>query len=166
MKKFTLLIASLFITIGAMAQDAAKTIVGVNNVPTTKVDLSQGLESGYYLLKQTNSNASSAGGQGVGYIKAASEAADGSVTSKNTGTPGANGATFVWYVEVVDAANNLITISTANKVAAWQAPYQHQKNLVAYDSRATLKYHTGTVNIDRDATPNEGSCFISNEDVK
>ena len=165
MKKFTLLIASLFITIGAMAQDAAKTIVGVNNVPTTKVDLSQGLESGYYLLKQTNSNASAAGGQGVGYIKAAYEAADGSVTSKNTGTPGADGATFVWYVEVVDADNNLITISTANKVAAWQAPYQYQKKLVAYDSRATLKYHTGTVNIDRDATPNEGSCFISNEDV-
>ncbi|MBQ3244984.1 MAG: hypothetical protein IJB01_10305 [Bacteroidaceae bacterium] len=163
MKKFTLLIASLFITIGAMAQDAAKTIVGVNNVPTTKVDLSQGLESGYYLLKQTNSNASSAGGQGVGYIKAANEAADGSVTSKNTGTP--NGATFVWYVEVVDATNNLITISTANKVAAWQAPVTGQKNLVAYDSRATLKYHTGTVNIDRDATPNEGSCFISNEGV-
>ena len=128
MKKFTLLIASLFITIGAMAQDAAKTIVvGVNNVPTTKVDLSQGLESGYYLLKQTNSNASAAGGQGVGYIKAASEAADNSVTSKNTGTPGADGATFVWYVEVVDADNNLITISTANKVAAWQAPYQFQK---------------------------------------
>ena len=165
MKKFTLLIASLFITIGAMAQDVAKTIVGVNNVPTKKVDLSQGLESGYYLLKQTNSNASSAGGQGVGYIKAAYEAAGGYVTSKNTGTPGANGETFVWYVEVVDAANNLITISTANKVAAWQAPHQHQKNLVAYDSRATLKYHTGTVNLSGDATPNEGSCFISNEGV-
>ena len=165
MKKFTLFVASLFIAIGAMAQDVAKTIVGVNNVPTTKVDLSQGLESGYYLLKQTNSNAGAAGGQGVGYIKAANEAAGNSVTSKNTGTPGADGATFVWYVEVIDAANNLITISTANKVAAWQAPSQRQKNLVAYDSRATLKYHTGTVNIDRDATPNEGSCFISNEGV-
>ena len=165
MKKFTLFVASLFIAIGAMAQDVAKTIVGVNNVPTTKVDLSQGLESGYYLLKQTNSNAGAAGGQGVGYIKAANEAAGNSVTSKNTGTPGANGETFVWYVEVIDAANNLITISTANKVAAWQAPVQGQKNLVAYDSRATLKYHTGTVNISGDATPNEGSCFISNEGV-
>ena len=165
MKKFTLLIASLFLTVGAMAQDAAKTIVGVNNVPTTKVDLSQGLESGYYLLKQTNSNSGAAGGQGVGYIKAANEATGSSVTSKNTGTPGADGATFVWYVEVIDAANNLITISTANKVAAWQAPQQHQKNLVAYASRATLKYHTGTVNISGDATPNEGSCFISNEGV-
>ena len=165
MKKFTLFVASLFIAIGAMAQDAVETIVGVNNVPTTKVDLSQGLESGYYLLKQTNSNASAAGGQGVGYIKAANEAAGSSVTSKNTGTPGADGATFVWYVEVTDAANNLITISTANKVAAWQAPYQFQKDLVAYDSRATLKYHTGTVNISGDATPNEGSCFISNEGV-
>ena len=163
MRKFTLLIASLFITIGAMAQDAVEKIVGVNNVPTTKVDLSQGLESGYYLLKQTNSNASAAGGQGVGYIKAASEAESARVTSKNTGTPGADGATYIWYVEVTDAANNLITISTANKVAAWQAPYQYEKALVAYDSRATLKYHTSTVNLSGDATPNEGSCFISNE---
>ena len=163
MRKFTLLIASLFITIGAMAQDAVERIVGVNNVPTTKVDLSQGLESGYYLLKQTNSHTNAAGGQGVGWIKAASEAATAKVTSKNTGTPGADGATFVWYVEVTDAANNLITISTANKVAAWQAPYQKEKPLVTYDSRATLKYHTSTVNLSGNATPNEGSCFISNE---
>ena len=165
MKKFTLFIASLFLAIGAMAQDAVEEIVGVNNIPITRVDLSQGLESGYYLLKQTNSNASAAGGQGVGWIKAASEAADKSVTSKNTGTPGADGATFVWYVEVTDAANNLITISTANKVAAWQAPDKYEKKLVAYDSRATLKYHTSTVNLSGNATPNEGSCFISNEGV-
>lgn len=165
MRKFTLLIASLFITIGAMAQDAVEKIVGVNNIPTTRVDLSQGLESGYYLLKQTNSSAGAAGGQGVGWIKAANEAAGSSVTSKNTGTPGEDGATYIWYVEVTDAANNLITISTANKVAAWQAPYQHEKKLVAYDSRATLKYHTSTVNLSGNATPNEGSCFISNEGV-
>ncbi len=165
MRKFTLLIASLFITIGAMAQDAVEKIVGVNNIPTTRVDLSQGLESGYYLLKQTNSSGSAAGGQGVGWIKAASEAASVSVTSKNTGTPGEDGATYIWYVEVTDAANNLITISTANKVAAWQAPDKYEKKLVAYDSRATLKYHTSTVNLSGNATPNEGSCFISNEGV-
>ena len=163
MKKFTLLIASLFITIGAMAQWTVVTVKGVNNVPSEKVNLSEGLESGYYLLKQVNSSASAAKGQGVGWIKAASEAADAVVTSKNTGEPGTNGVTYIWYVEVVDAENKLITISTANKVAAWQAPDKYQKNLVAYDSRATLKYHTGTVNLSGNATPNEGSCFISNE---
>ena len=163
MRKFLLSMALLLCSIGAMAQDATERILGVNNIPSTRVDLSQGLESGYYLLRQTNNNSSAAGGQGVGWIKAASETDNAVVTSKNTGTPGENGATYIWYVEVVDAEKKLITISTANKVAAWQAPTTHQKNLVAYDSRATLKYHTGTVNIDRDATPNEGSCFISNE---
>ena len=138
-------------------------IVGVLNVPTEKVDLSQGLESGYYLLKQVNNNNSAAGGQGVGWIKAADEAAGASATSKGTGEPQKNGVTYIWYVDVVNAENNLITISTANKVAAWQAPHQHQKNLVAYAERATLKYHTGTVNLTGDATPNAGSCFISNE---
>ena len=162
MRKFTLFLMSLFLTVGAMAQEEPA-IVGVKNIPTEKVDLSQGLQTGYYLLKQVNNNASAAGGQGVGYIKAADEAAGASATSKNTGEPQMNGVTYVWYVEVVNAESNLITISTANKVAAWQAPHQHQKNLVAYADRATLKYHTGTVNLSGDATPNAGSCFISNE---
>ena len=162
MRKFTLFLMSLFLSVGAMAQEEPA-IVGVKNIPTEKVDLSQGLQTGYYLLKQVNNNASAAGGQGVGYIKAADEAAGASATSKNTGEPQMNGVTYVWYVEVVNAESNLITISTANKVAAWQAPHQHQKNLVAYADRATLKYHTGTVNLSGDATPNAGSCFISNE---
>ena len=158
MKRTLLLIASVFIAIGAMAH-----IVGVGNIPTEKVDLSQGLETGYYLLKQVNNAGAAAGGQGVGWIKAASEASGASATSKNTGTPSNSDATYIWYVEVVDAETKLITISTANKVAAWQAPYQHQKNLVAYADRATLKYHTGTVNLSGNATPKDGSCFISNE---
>ena len=139
-------------------------IIGVNRVPETKCDLSQGLKTGYYLLKQVNNNNSAAGGQGVGWIKAASESADASVTSKNTGTPSATGCTYIWYVEVVDAANKTITISTANKIASWQTPYQRQKDLVAYANKATLKYHTGTVNLSGNATPKDGSCFISNED--
>ena len=162
MRKITLLIASLFIAIGAMAQEKPA-IVGVLNVPTERVDLSQGLESGYYLLRQVNNEGSAAGGQGVGWIKAADEAAGASATSKGTGEPQKNGVTYIWYVDVVDATNNLITISTANKVAAWQTPHQHQKDLVAYADRATLKYHTGTVNLSGNATPNGGSCFISNE---
>ena len=36
-------------------------IIGVKNIPTAKVDLSQGLETGYYLLKQVNDNNSAAG---------------------------------------------------------------------------------------------------------
>ena len=161
MRKITLFLASLFCAVGAMAQTA---INGVKEIPTEKVDLSQGLESGYYLLKQVNDKGGAASGQGVGWIKAATEAAGKTATSKNTGTPGADGATYVWYVEVVDAANNLITISTANKVAAWQAPFQREKPLVSYEQKATLKYHTGTVNLSGDATPYAGSCFISNQD--
>ncbi len=164
MRKITLFLMSLFLTVGAMAQEGP-TIVGMKSIPQTKVDLSKGLKSGYYLLKQVNDNASAAGGQGVGWIKAASEADNASVTSKYTGDPGLKDLTYVWYVEVVDEANCLIKISTANKVAAWQAPWQHQKNLVAYVDGATLKYHTGTVNLSGDARPYAGSCFISNEGV-
>ncbi len=162
MKKTTLFLFSLFLSIGAMAQITQ--IAGVNKIPSTRLDLSQGLETGYYLLKQVNDNASSAGGQGVGWIKAASEEAGASATSKNTGTPSATDNTYIWYVEVVDVANKTITISTANKVAAWQTPYQHQKNLVAYAEKATLKYHTETVNLSGNATPKEGSCFLSTQD--
>lgn len=162
MRKFTLFLMSLFLSVGAMAQENG-VIKGLSKTPTERVDLSQGLKSGYYLLKQVNDNASAAGGQGVGYIKAASEAIGASATSKNTGNPSDNDATYIWYVDVTDAANNLITISTANKVAAWQAPWQREKPLVAYASRATLKYHTGTVNLSGNATPKDGSCFISNE---
>ena len=153
---------SLFLAVGAMAQIKTQ-IAGVKNIPATRVDLSQGLQTGYYLLKQVNNNASAAGGQGVGYIKAANEAVGASATSKNTDEPQLNGVTYVWYVEVVNAESNLITISTANKVAAWQAPTQREKPLVAYANKATLKYHTGTVNLSGNATPNAGSCFISNE---
>ena len=160
MRKITLFLMSLFLTVGAMAQENG-VIKGLGKTPTERVDLSQGLSSGYYLLKQVNDNASAAGGQGVGYIKADSEAIGASATSKNTGNPSENDATYIWYVDVKDATNNLITISTANKVAAWQAPSRNQKNLVAYASRATLKYHTGTVNLSGNATPKDGSCFIS-----
>ena len=138
-------------------------IIGVNKIPTEKVNLSQGLETGYYLLKQVNNNSGAAGGQGVGWIKAACEAVNVSATSKNTGTPSETDNTYIWYVEVVDATNKTITISTANKVASWDTPYQRAKNLVAYSNKPTLKYHTGTVNLSGNATPKDGSCFISNE---
>ena len=53
MRKFTLFLMSLFLSVGAMAQENPA-IVGVRNIPTEKVDLSQGLQTGYYLLKQVN----------------------------------------------------------------------------------------------------------------
>ena len=149
---------SLFFVVGAMAQ-----IVGIKNVPQTRYDLSLGLETGYYLLKQVNDASQAAGGHGTGWIKAASELVDQTITSYATNSP--SNETYVWYVEVVDAANNKITIATANKVSAWQAPWQREKKTVAYANRATLKYHTGTVNLSGNATPKDGSAFISNEDV-
>ena len=113
------------------------------DVPTEKVDITKGLETGYYLLKQVNDNGDCAGGQGVGWIKAASEVAGASATSKDTGTPGEDGALYIWYVEVVNAAERTIKISTANKVASWYLPENstHQKNLTSYASATTLQYH-------------------------
>ena len=155
-------------------------IIGVKNIPTAKVDLSQGLETGYYLLKQVNNNASAAGGQGVGWIKASSEAAGQpesvgataeypSGSRKSVGTSTANPDVLcVWYVEVVNAENKEIKISTANKIGSWYLPTgsQRQKGLTSYGNATVLKYHIGTATMDsQTATAKEGSCFISNSDV-
>ena len=163
MKRFLLSIFLMLIVGATMAQN----ISGVKSIPAEKYDLAQGLKTGYYLLKQVNGRDSAAEGEGVGWIKAAREAVNESVTSKNTGTPSANDATYLWYVEVTNTENNLITIATANKAAALSEElWEGQKRLVAYDNRISLKYHLGEVSLGGStATPDEGSCLISNEDV-
>jgi hypothetical protein len=107
-------------------------ITGVNRVPTTRFDLSQGLKTGYYLLKQVNNHSDAAGGNGVGWIKADSEAAGqpesvaataeyGNRKAVRTSTANPD-ALCVWYVEVIDAENKEIKISTANKIGSWYLP--------------------------------------------
>ena len=166
-KKFTMLFAALLACVGmTKAQDQ---VMGLKKLPETRVDLTQGLETGYYLLKQVNDANDCAGGNGVGWIKAASEAAGKSATSVGTGTPGEDGALYIWYVEVVDAENRLIKISTANKVASWQLPEnsQREKGLIAYANATTLQYHNeACVDLGQGANkPKEGSAFISNTPV-
>ena len=162
------------------AQNITGTIVGVTNIPTEKVDLSQGLQTGYYLLKQVNDDANAADGQGVGWIKANSEAAGqpessaakeeySSYSRKSVGTSTANPDVLcVWYVEVVNAENKEIKISTANKIGSWYLPQgsERQKGLTSYENATVLKYHIGTVTLgSKTATVKDGACFISNSDV-
>ena len=142
MRKITSLLMLLCVFVGTVWGQTER-VEGLTEVPTEKVDITKGLQTGYYLLKQVNDNKDCAGGQGVGWIKAASEAAGASATSKGTGTPGEDGALYIWYVEVVDAAERTIKISTANKIASWYLPKdsQREKGLTSYASATTLQYH-------------------------
>ena len=128
MKKITMLFAALLACVGVMK---AQTVMGLTELPTTAVDLSTtDLTTGYYLIKQTNT------AKTTGFLKAASEAVDVSVAPNGTPTAGADTeAAYIWYVEV--AEDGKFSVSTANKVAGWQAPTQKGKKLVAYDSKAT-----------------------------
>ena len=160
------------------AQNITGTIVGVNRIPTERFDLSQGLETGYYLLKQVNNHSDAAGGNGVGWIKADSEAAGqpesvaataeyGNRKAIRTSTANPD-ALCVWYVEVVNAENNEIKISTANKIGSWYLPTgsQRQKGLTSYKNATVLKYHTSQVTMGtQTAKANDGACLISNSDV-
>ena len=146
MRKITSLLMLLCMFVGtAWGQGRADGFVTgfKGDVPTEKVVITKGLETGYYLLKQVNDHSNCAGGNGVGWIKAASEAAGASATSKGTGTPGEDGALYIWYVEVVNAAERTIKISTANKIASWYLPEnsQREKGLTSYASATTLQYH-------------------------
>ena len=127
-KKITMLFALLLACVGVTK---AQTVMGLTELPTTAVDLSTtDLTTGYYLIKQTNT------AKTTGFLKAASEAVDVSVAPNGTPTAGADTeAAYIWYVEV--AEDGKFSVSTANKVAGWQAPTQKGKNLVAYDSKAT-----------------------------
>ena len=127
-KKITMLFALLLACVGVTK---AQTVMGLTELPTTAVDLSTtDLTTGYYLIKQTNT------AKTTGFLKAASEAVDVSVAPNGTPTAGADTeAAYIWYVEV--AEDGKFSVSTANKVAGWQAPTQKGKKLVAYDSKAT-----------------------------
>ncbi|MBO7238881.1 MAG: exo-alpha-sialidase [Bacteroidaceae bacterium] len=160
------------------AQNNNIKVSGIKRIPETRLNLANGLETGYYLLKQVNSNSEAAGGNGVGWIKADSEAAGqpesvaataeyGNRKAVRTSTANPD-ALCVWYVEVIDAENKEIKISTANKIGSWYLPRgsQRQKGLTSYENATVLKYHTSQVTMGtQNATPNGGSCFISNSDV-
>lgn len=155
MNKFTYLLLLLFCMMGGVMN--AQGIIGFKKVAETKT-FPADLKTGYYLIKEVNPKAT---GKPGGYLKAASEAVNAVVTpqGRNTDYDGSN-ALELWYIEV---NGETFTIATANKKAAWQAPDQHQRNLVAYANKANLTRTTESVTLDnKTATPTAGSCIIQN----
>ena len=136
----------------------AQGIVGFTKAAETKT-LPANLTTGYYLIKEVNPRAT---GKPGGYLKAASEAANAVVTPQGKDTPyNGENALELWYIEV---NGKTFTIATANKRAAWQAPHQGQKNLVAYADKANLTKTTEEISLgNHTAKAQEGSCIIQNE---
>lgn len=159
MNKFTYLLLFLFCIMGVMNAQELE-ISGFTKAAENRT-LPAELTTGYYLIKEVNPNAS---GKPGGYLKSASEAANAVVTpqGKNTAYDGSN-ALELWYVEM-GQDNQTFTISTANKKAAWQAPYQGQKNLVVYANKANLTKTTESVTLgNKTAKAADGSCIIQND---
>ena len=161
MNKFTYLLLFLFCMMGVMNAQELE-ISGFTKAAENRT-LPAELTTGYYLIKEVNPNAS---GKPGGYLKSASEAANAVVTpqGKNTAYDGSN-ALELWYVEM-GQDNQTFTISTANKKAAWQAPYQGQKNLVVYANKANLTKTTESVTLgNKTAKAADGSCIIQNDNT-
>ena len=140
---------------------AQSSYVGVTKLPT-KVKDPNALTTGYYMLKEVNDQAAEA----HGWLKAASEAADAEVAPQGQTQPdAADCATYLWYIQVTgEGAAKTFTIGTVNKKAAWQAPNQRQKNLVAYANAGKLKLTTSKKTIgSTSATPKQNSAIITNE---
>lgn len=159
MNKFTYLLLFLFCMMGVMNAQELE-ISGFTKAAENRT-LPAELTTGYYLIKEVNPNAS---GKPGGYLKSASEAANAVITpqGKNTAYDGSN-ALELWYVEM-GQDNQTFTISTANKKAAWQAPYQGQKNLVVYANKANLTKTTESVILgNKTAKAADGSCIIQND---
>lgn len=159
MNKFTYLLLFLFCMMGVMNAQELE-ISGFTKAAENRT-LPAELTTGYYLIKEVNPNAS---GKPGGYLKSASEAANAVITpqGKNTAYDGSN-ALELWYVEM-GQDNQTFTISTANKKAAWQAPYQGQKNLVVYANKANLTKTTESVTLgNKTAKAADGSCIIQND---
>lgn len=156
MNKFTYLLLLLFCMMGGVMN--AQEILGFTKAAEAQT-LPANLATGYYLIKEVNSQAT---GKPGGYLKAASEAANAVVTPQGKDTPyNGENALELWYIEV---NGKTFTIATANKRAAWQAPHQGQKNLVAYADKANLTKTTEEISLgNHTAKAQEGSCIIQNE---
>ncbi len=158
MRKFTLFLMSLFLSVGAMAQGL---ITGIHNVPTEKT-APQSLETGYYLLKQANTQANT-NKRSAGFIKANSIAVGSNLsTVGNAVDPAAADAlNYLWHV----TKNNdgTITIATANKEAYWPEPNRGGRTLVGDSEKASLGVVTATTTLGgHTAEPTEGSAMLSN----
>ncbi|MGM9693534.1 MAG: hypothetical protein ACI3YC_00810 [Alloprevotella sp.] len=133
---------------------------GVTAVPTTKVTDLANLTSGYYMLKEVNTNKTN------GWIKPAKEAV-GQNLAKTATDPVADNTTqgtYLWYVEKQE--DDTYTISTVNKLASWPEPSRGAKSLTSYASKASLKIHSGSVTLGgHTTTTTEGTFFLSTSSV-
>ena len=147
---------ALFAFVGVVNADD---IVGLKNIPTTPTAPAD-IATGYYLLKEVNAQQNSGVG---GFMKASSESVGADVAPQgkdNALEVDKVDATYIWYVEKKDGG--VYTISTANKKAAWQAPWQKEKNLVAVANKADLVFATTATVGDQSITADEGSFVVQN----
>lgn len=159
MKKLLLLFAVMLSTVGAWAQEATH-VVGLISIPT-EATLPEDIETGYYLLEEVNPDAA---GKPGGFLKTATEGVDAIVTPQgraNSLNVTTADERYIWYIE--KNQDNTYTISTANKLAAWQAPWESYKHLVSYENRANLKFVTETITLGNStSTPVAGSFIVQN----
>lgn len=161
MRKFTsLLVLSCAFAGMAWGQQEDLSIIGITEMPASSTTPAS-IETGYYLLEEVNPGTLAAG-KACGYLKAVSETT-GSVAKPSGGsgtlTADAVDQTYIWYIE--KQTNGNYTISSANKVIAWDAPNQQRNIIVDYDSRAELTFATQAVTLDgKSATPVDGSFIV------
>ena len=154
-RTFTFLFAALLACVGVVKADS---VWGITEMPTSSVEPAS-IETGYYLLKEVNSNAT---GKTHGYLRAVSEVGGATVNTKNVELNADNvDATYIWYVE---KGEGVYTISTANKIAAWQAPWKGKTDLVAFADKAELVFTTEAITLGgHTATPQAGSFIIQDK---
>ena len=137
---------------------APTTPMQLSALPDTKTTT---VVTGYYMLKQVNTRCSK-----KGWLKANSLEPGTNVVASSASLTGSDPDFdhYIWYVE--KQSDGSITIANVVNTAAWDAPFQKAKPLVAYGSRAHLYLHSEAVTLGgHTATPNEGSFLLSNAET-
>ena len=150
MRKFTLLFMLLLVS----ATMLHARVAGLKQVPTVSLDLeSEPLTSGYYLIKQTNSQ------------KFPNQYLYVSGSNVKLGTTvSTSDATYIWYVSVND--NGTFTISNADGTYFWPLPTTG--NISLGTNAQNLKYTTENASLNNSGTNNvkgTGSCLIYSDAV-
>ena len=150
MRKSTLLFMLLLVS----ATMLHARVAGLKQVPTVSLDLeTEPLTSGYYLIKQTNSQ------------KFPNQYLYVSGSNVKLGTTvSTNDATYIWYVNVNDDA----TFSISNAVGTHFWPLPTTGNISLGTSVQNLKYTTENASLNNSGTNNvagTGSCLIYSDAV-
>ena len=128
----------------------------VATLPTTSTT---DVVTGYYMLKQVNTNSGAGGG---GWIKAVNMAVGSRVTTTAEVPVGtANSMAYLWHVE--KNADNTISISTYGDAASWKINKLNAASMSAYADRASFTLHSEAVSLGghNNTTPVAGSFLLS-----